>query len=91
MRYWRHSNLSNHLFHLYCLDFIQAVEIALQSISVTTPADNLVLRDLVNGKTPRITLTQDSIECNLRITNNHAIDMHVCTGVRLRRTLLGMS
>jgi transcriptional regulator with XRE-family HTH domain len=35
--------------------------------------------------------TEDSIERNLRITNNKAIDMHVGKRVRLRRTLLGIS
>ena len=33
----------------------------------------------------------DEVECNFRITNNNAIDMHVGKRVRLRRTLLGMS
>ena len=31
------------------------------------------------------------MERNSRITNNNAIDMHVGKGVRLRRTLPGMS
>ena len=33
----------------------------------------------------------DQVEKNFRVTNNHAIDMHVGKRIRLRRTLLGMS
>ena len=33
----------------------------------------------------------DIVERNFRIANNNAIDIHVGEGVRLRRTLLGMS
>ena len=36
-------------------------------------------------------LDEERTERNFRITNNNAVDMHVCKRVRLRRTLLGMS
>ena len=36
-------------------------------------------------------LDEERTERNFRITNNNAVDLHVCKRVRLRRTLLGMS